>query len=314
MKIHRWQLSEAAKLTEVYNQQTVGIPGCFPLSAEEFEQGVCSQPEPKYPYKTLQLHAAKLIVGEEGGEIIGFAHVAKLKKERKACPEPAEWDRQIRYVGLIRFFTYRPTHRFLGQAILTEAQKYCRELELDEIQAFAPVSYHFYCLNARSLSCKMAHVLALFGINNYQIKPKYFFMRRQLCKENMADPILPNSELKIIVDDTEGQGILPNLRLQLWRGANRVGICNTSSGGTFCRAEQAQKYAYTTWIKVETEARKQGLGGYLIQKTFFELQNMGYKHVCADVRTTNYKAQMLHTQAGYQVTDTKYYALKSLNA
>jgi hypothetical protein len=305
MKIHRWQLSEAAKLSEVYNQQTVGIPCCFPLSAQEFEQGVCSQPEPIYPYKKLQLHAAKLIVGEEGGEIIGFAHVAKLKKETI--------HHKIRYVGLIRFLTYRPTHRLVGQAILTEAEKYCSELELDEIQAFDPVSYHFYCLNARSLSSKMTHILALFGINNYQIKPKYFSMRRQLAEEDMTDPILPNSELKIVVIQKEGQGILPNLRLELWRGTNRIGICNTSSGGMFCRAKPAPKYAYTTWIKVETEARRQGMARYLMQKTFFELQKIGYQHVCADVRTTNYKAQMLHTQAGYQVTDTKYYALKSLN-
>ena len=304
MQTHRWPLSSAAQLTELYNHQTAHIPACYPLSPHTFQQGIHTPPTPTYPYKTLQLEADQLIIGETNGKITAFVHIATLQKETISG--------QTTRIGLIRFLTYPSNQRSLGQALLTEAENYCRKLKLKQIEAFSPASYPFYCLNSRSLSSKMGHVLALLGLNGYQITPKYFFMGKKLAAENTSNPAQPDASLHVTATTIQTESKWPNLQLRLWHHTNPVGLCNTTSVGTFCQADSAQDHAYTTWIKVEPQARNQGLARYLLQKNCFELQKIGYQFLYADVRCTNYQAQMLHLQAGYHLLDTKYEALKEL--
>ena len=43
MKITFWDISQAAKLTDFYNEQIATVPYCYPVSPEEFERAVCYQ-------------------------------------------------------------------------------------------------------------------------------------------------------------------------------------------------------------------------------------------------------------------------------
>ena len=76
MKITYWDIADAAKLTDFYNEEFANLPYCYPVSPEEFKIGVRYHAEEDKPY--VDLSHEKLIVGEQDGEIVGFAHVAVL--------------------------------------------------------------------------------------------------------------------------------------------------------------------------------------------------------------------------------------------
>ncbi|MBC8230887.1 hypothetical protein H8E77_15155 [bacterium] len=118
MKIEFWDISQAAKLTDFYNEQIATVPYCYPVSPEEFERAVCYQ-----LHEALEKHKMnadkelavcserRLIVGEQNGEVVGFADIGRHESE----------DKERDAVGLIRFMTYRPGCRPIGQAILEHA-------------------------------------------------------------------------------------------------------------------------------------------------------------------------------------------------
>lgn len=301
MNIQYWSLAESAGLARFYNIHTAGIPGCFPVSEQEFVQGICEKPKPVYPYRSLELEKETLIVGMVQETIAGFAQVGRLKKVTVSgeCSTST---------GL-RFFTCLPSQQIIGKAILQEVERYCRTLNINIIEFCDPASYVFYCLNTKSLSARMLHVLGLLGDSSYEIRQKYFFMQRLLSGVTLPLPKLFDASLDVEVVEKAGSGDLPDLQVNIWCDSQRVGFCNTSSVGTFCRDKTAQESAYTTWIKVEAEWRKQGIARYLLQRTQLELQKIGYKHLYTDVRHNNYPAQLLHAQVGYQVVDSKYTAI-----
>ena len=220
--------------------------------------------------------------------------------------------------GALRFFSYLPTHREAGQAILTEIEKYCSQLGVKTISVCYPAGYYRYRLDGHRLSSAMLHVLALLGTNDYQIQPVYFFMHRQLLVEGLAEPALPGSHIRVeVIKNHIKQNNLPDsqphLYLYLWQGKKRIGLCQNALGSVLSQQPVIRHSAYVQWIKIEPEARQHGLGAYLLQRTLFELQNLGCRNVYADVRCKNYAAQMLHIQAGYQVIHCKYSASKLLN-
>ena len=81
-------------------------PICFPASPEEFESSVRFRAWEEIPHPNLSTE--KLIVGEQQGTIAGFAHVALASADESASED----------MGLIRFLTYPPGNRAVGQAIL----------------------------------------------------------------------------------------------------------------------------------------------------------------------------------------------------
>jgi hypothetical protein len=74
MKIAHWNVEDAGELFRVYNEQTAAIPHCYPVSQEEFEAGLLC---PRNDDHCRESHSEKIIVAEEDGEIVGFAHRAQ---------------------------------------------------------------------------------------------------------------------------------------------------------------------------------------------------------------------------------------------
>ena len=100
MEIQQWDITEAPKLTRVYNEQIAEVPYCYPVSPEEFEKGIRATKK--------HLHSDQLIIGKQNGEIIGFAHAAVEDKDTGGG--------KVESVGCIRFLTYERGHRPAGQA------------------------------------------------------------------------------------------------------------------------------------------------------------------------------------------------------
>lgn len=232
MELSPWHINDIAQLAEFYNQQVASIPFCYPVTGEELRRDVWSWEEEDPGY---DLYSEKLIVGLTDNRIVGFAHLAGLKETKEENPD----------AGLIRFLSYKPGHRELGQRILEAAEDYFGELGLDRIQAFFPKIYSFYRFDVPSLSDRMAHVHGLFGANGYRKYSGWYFMNRSLLE---TDSVLKAprivSGLEELVKTSNGEGNLPSLNIQLCRDRKTVAEIQCFSAGMQIHAPAAQKCAY----------------------------------------------------------------------
>ena len=141
MKIAYWDIAGAGNLVQVYNDQIAGVPHCYPVSREQFETGFTYHKFAGWGY-CEDIHSEKLIVGQQNGKIVGFADVAVARIEK---------DKKKEQRGFIRFLTYQPGCRSVGQAILEEAEKYLADSGMSQINAFRlhgrndHCGYNYYC-------------------------------------------------------------------------------------------------------------------------------------------------------------------------
>jgi len=59
------------------------------------------------------------------------------------------------------------------------------------------------------------------------------------CLGDVADPVLPDSDVKIEVNTQAGKGDRPNLTLLACRGGQQIGHCRSYSMGEYCQATEA---------------------------------------------------------------------------
>jgi len=299
LKILHWDVSEAGNLVHVYNEHVVDVPHCYPISREEFEIGIC---DPKNDRHCKELHSEKIIVGEQDGKIIGFAHVAfgRIKfSDRERCG------------GLIHFLTYQAGYRQIGQAILEECEKYLRDLGASQIWAFQNgCNYRFYHLDFGNLSDQMGHVYALLRMNGYEINEGEIFMEQP--EYSVTEPVLPDEQVEIIVKKEPGRGVLPGLEVRALRKGKEIGICESGSAGDCCRAGEAQSTFFTHWLGVKEGEQGKGWGRYLLHRTLWEMRKIGYKDAVISTDWENYRALLFYTNYGYRVTDTVYGFVKKI--
>jgi GNAT superfamily N-acetyltransferase len=298
MKIMHWNAADAGKLAHVYNEQVAGVPHCYTVSPEEFEAGLR---DPKNDRHCKKLHSEKLIVGEQDGKIIGFAHVAGGN---------IEFSDRKRSGGVIHFLTYRPGYRPVGQAILKECEKYLRGLGADQIWAFQnDCNYRFHHLDFGNLSDRMGHVYALFRMNGYEVDEGEIFMEER--EYSITEPVPLDDQVEITVKQEPGRGVLPGLIVRALRNGKEIGICESGSAGECCQASEAQDWFFIHWLDVEEKEQGKGWGRYLLQRTRWEMRKIGYRNAVISTDWRNYRALLFYTNYGYRVTDTVYGFVKS---
>jgi len=302
-----WDIENAGDLVHVYNEQFAGIPHCYPVLPDEFEIGIRYRKNADEPYE--ELHSEKFVVSEQNGKIIGFSDVVIVETEEKE------------HIGLLRFLTYQPGCRSVGQAILKESERYLRGLGMDEIRAFRitynedDFSYRFYHLGFGLVSDKTTHIGALLRMNGYQINAREqgeVFMDQ--LGYNVDEPVLPDKSAEIVVEQQPGRGILPGLTVHAFRGEKEIGVCKSLSVGQYCQADKAQDWVFIKWLGVEEEERAKGWGRYLLQRNLWEMRKIGYKNTVISADITNHRAQLFYTNYGYHVVDTTYGFVKKLMA
>ncbi|HIE27392.1 TPA: GNAT family N-acetyltransferase [Candidatus Poribacteria bacterium] len=308
MQVEYWDVANAGELVHVYNEQLSGVPHCYPVSPEEFEIGIRYRKDADEPYE--ELHSEKIIVCRQNGKILGFADVALVETEA---------DGQKKHKGLIRFLTYQPGYRPVGQVILTEAERYLRDLGMNQITVFRiaydddDFSYRFYQLGFGLVSDRMGHVYALFRMNGYEINRREqgeIFMDQP--EYSVDEPVLPDSRVEIVVKQKPGRGILPGLTVQAFRSGREIGICKSFSVGRYCQASEAQDWCFIKWLGVEEEERGKGWGRYLLQRNLWEMRKIGYKNTVISADIKNYRAQLFYTNYGYRVVNTGYGLVKNI--
>lgn len=300
MKITFWGMSEAAKLTDFYNQQIATLSYGYPVLPEEFERSFCYQfgeaLEKHKPVKELAAFSErKLIVGSQDRKIVGFAHVGKQEMEGGE-------------IGHIRFMTYRPGCRPVGSAILEAAENYFRDLGLSRFEAFRG-GYYVFRFGNGALPTSMWHVHALFGINGYRFatwedgeRVGWFFFHFPHYPIKTHPP--PSLDLEVDIQQISGRGELPNLEILLRRNGGIIGSSWSVSGEHYCLNPEARTVFCTESFGLyEPEDRGKRLGRYLMQLTLWEMRKLGYQTATLCCSLPNYRAHLLYTNTGYRVVD-----------
>lgn len=301
MKIYHKEVADSKDLVRVFNDQLKDIPYFYHVSPKEFENEIVNRNNPSNPNADLQ--SEKIIVGEQDGKILGFAHVSIGELKNWGDPKKG---------GFIHFMTYKSGYRPIGQAILEECERYLKELGIEQIWVFMNSgNYCFYHLGFGYLSDKMAHIVGLFRMNKYETDIGEIFLSYPDYK--VSKPILPDKQIKINIVKEDSKGTLPNLHVKASRNDNEIGECYSVSLGEFYRAKEAQDSFFTKWLGVNEEFQGKGLGKYLLQRMFWEMRKIGYKNAIISTNVKNYRAQLLYTNFGYKITDTSYALGKKFN-
>ena len=305
VKITYWDIANAGELVSVYNAQLTEIPHCYPVSPEEFQAGVSFQKDGDGLNENL--HSQKIIVGEYGGRIVGFADVAVVSN--------IDEDGQEECQGLIRLLTYQRGCRQVGQALLEEAESYLSGLGQDQIKAFrisygVDYCYRFYNLGFGLVSDRTSHICALFRMNGYDVCGGEIFMSQPGYE--VDEPVAPDNQLEISVDTHAARGNLPGLVVRALGGGNELGTCKSLSVGDYCRSAEAQDWIFVKWLGVEENGRTNGWGRYLLQRNLWEARKLGYKNTVISCDVKNPRAQLFYTNYGYRVADTAYGFTKRL--
>lgn len=220
MNVEYYDVNKANDLVYVYNDQLKDTPYFYSVMPEEFEDGIRNRINQD---EKTSLDSEKIIVGKQNDEILGFSHVSVGKANQFGKEKEG---------GFIHFFTYKVGYRSLGQAILTESEKYLYSFNVPQIWAFLHASsYRFYHLGFGHISDRIAHVYGLFGINGYKIDIGEVFM--SYPRYRVPEPILPDDMIRIVVTKKEGRGLLPNLHVQAFYNDNEIGECISVSFGEF---------------------------------------------------------------------------------
>ena len=297
MNLEDWDLANISDLTPFYNRQIEPLPYCYPVSVEEFDWGVRYDRYKNETHHLDRLHSHQVIVSKQGGEVVGFAHISIENDEDTGKQN-----------GVIRFLSYVPGNREVGQTLLDEAESRFRAAEIGRIYAFlTPYVYRFYFLGY-GVTEQQGHVTGLLGMNGYEIDRGEILMVWPHFE--VTEPVLKDSSVEIQVQPFDGYGMLPGLEVYAFRNGERFAQCQNFSVGHRMRAAEAQDQTFMRWMGVNDSVHGQGWGRYLLQRALWEEQQLGYKHALISASTRNHAALLFYTNYGYRVTDTWYEYVK----
>jgi ribosomal protein S18 acetylase RimI-like enzyme len=306
MNLKYWDVAEAPGLTQTYNDQIVGMPHCYPVSQDEFEEGFTHQ-KARYKGYSEDIHSEKLIVCEDNGVILGFSDVAIAETEHNGNREQK---------GFIRFLTYKYGRRSVGQTILKESEKYLLDFGVKQIKAFRILyiydhcGYKCYHLGYSLLSDKLGHIHALFGMNGYQMSGGEIFMNQPAY--HVDEPILTDKSLDITVEFQNGLAVLPKLIVRAFRNGKEIGVCESASAGECSWSKDAQDWVFIECLGIEESDQGKGLGRYLLQRNLWEMHKIGYKNTVISTDWNNFRALLFYTNYGYKVVDTAHEFIKNI--
>ncbi len=292
MEILQYTSDLQAPVTQFYNRLTAKVPHCYPIKEEEFAQAMLGVTGQTDDIDDVLDHETAFIAMQNGA-VRALVHVGCYPKE----------DDNQENVGNIRFFGYERGERHVGQKLLEKTEEYLKTFNVTRITVFSSYRYRFYLLEFARLSNTLDQVQSLLGFNGYHRHNGWVF----LDWENYdAKPISPPIPITLSVDWKEGRGKLPNCTVTANRDSEKVGECESVSGGEFSSHADAQDWVYTEWLGIEDDFQGQGLGKYLLFYSLHEMQKVGYRHASISTSLDNHRALLLYSNCGYKVVDWTY--------
>jgi GNAT superfamily N-acetyltransferase len=285
MEIVRFEPGMAAGVARCYNDLIEPVPECHPVPGDTFRSVEA--------LSHRRVRDEEIAVAQEGGEVVGFVHVgialpAKGDEEPKGEP------------GVIRLLSYRVGQRPVGQALLEWAEQWARHRKRKAVVAWeAELRYPFYHFGYAHLSQRIGHVRALFGRNGYQeLGGELYFTWPNFTPPKAERPPL-DFDLKVEWRKGPAGRWLSVAALQ--RG-QKVGHCNIDLGQQ-SPGPHAKDWCYcdALWVTERLQGRR--LGTFLLSTALTEMHQAGCKHAAISTGGTNYRAQLMYANMGFQVTD-----------
>lgn len=293
MEIVQYTPKLQSAVTEFYNRLTANVPHCYPVKEEEFAlamrgiNGKADKNEGGLGFETA-------FVAIESRAVQAFIHVGIGQvDENRRTP-----------VGVIRFLGYERGARRAGQAALEKAEAYLEVCNVSHIDAFsADHRYRFYHFQNAGLSDGLDHVQALLGLNGYQYCSGEVF----LDWENYSVTPVPSSvPVTFSVEWEQGRGQCPNCTVHAYLDNEKIGGCESVSGGEFSSHPDAQDWLHTIGLNIKDPYQGQGIGHYLLQYSLQEMHKAGYRHATISTNWENYRAFLFYSNCGYRAVDWTY--------
>ncbi|MBN1460870.1 MAG: GNAT family N-acetyltransferase [Armatimonadetes bacterium] len=285
MEIVPFEPKMAEAVARCYNELIEPVPHCYPVTKKHFSS-----------VKALdhwRLRDEEIAVAREGREIVGFVDVAKATPTK-------QWELPPGEPGVIRFLAYRVGERAIGQALLEWAEDQLRgQGETDVIGWHGGLRYRFYHFGWAHLSERIGHVRGLFGMNAYREFDSELFLT--WCDYDPPVSARPNLDFDLKIDWSEGS-IGRRLAVSAMQGEDRLGRC-TMDWGQHSPSPESKLWCYCDGLGVEDRAQGKRLGMYLLTYALAEMKEVGCRHAAISTNGTNYRAQLMYTNMGYQVTD-----------
>ena len=301
MEILPYTPDMVSSVTGFYNRLTVGVPHCYPVEEKEFAHAMRGVTHGVKDSEILDSEAA--FAAMKRNSVLGFAHVGIGQTgDNRAVEE-----------GIIRFLGYERGARQAGQAVLEKVEAYLIARNVSQIWAFsAGCVYPFYHFEDACLSNALDHVHALLGFNGYRRSEG---TEGWVCfdwKDYAVTPTPLTVPVTLSVHWREGRGVRPNCDVVAHLDGERIGVCESVSGGKFSSHPDAQNWFYTAGIDVEDAFQGQGIGRYLLQRALEEMHSVGYRHAAITGHCENYRALLFYGNCGYRVADWTYEYHKKL--
>jgi len=285
MEIVPFEPNMAAGIARCYNQLIAPVPECYPVSEERFASVQSLAHE--------RLRDEEIAVARQRGEVVGFVHVGvalPVEHYQELEGEP----------GVIRFLSYRPGERSVGQALLEWAEAWARNRERDAVVAWeAELRYPFYHFGYAHLSERIGHVRALMGMNGYREPGGELYLTWPHFTPPKTER--PPFDFDLQVEWREG----PTerwLSVRATQGEERVGRCNMDLRQQ-SPAPDAQQWCYCGELWVRERLQGKRLGMFLLATALSEMRAVGCTHAAISTGANNYRAQLMYTNLGFQVVD-----------
>lgn len=296
--------SRIGDLVAIYNAHVANIPLCDPTSSPRFSEA----PSWRDSEQEGRVHEQALLVAIEHREPVGFVHLAI---GRFPGPE-LRGDQSERETGTIRFFAYPRGRREVGQSLLHAAEAHLSARDVGRILAFPNTGgYVFHRYAFGELSDRCGHVVALLGMNGYDIARGEVFFGWRDYETVTPEPV--DKEAEVTVRQVhEKRDCLPGVSVTVKLRGQLVGVCEVHSFGNWGWSSESQATFGLGPIDVEASFQGQGWGRFLLQTACAEARQIGYRHMATSTDWRNFRARLFYANYGCDDLDTAYSFLKEL--
>jgi GNAT superfamily N-acetyltransferase len=287
MQLLPFEPGMAPALARCYNALIADVPNCHPVPAEQFGRlEVLASTRRAIREETM-------MVAEVEGEIAGFVHVGI------APPPEAPWHPQGE-PGILRFLSYRPGQRPVGQALLDWAESWARERGRSALLAWDMGHvYGFYHFQYAHLSERIGHVRALHGMVGYlEHDSELFFLWRDFAPPAPARPALDFEVSTDLQDGPYG----PRVEVTALQQGARIGLCRMDRGQP-SPAPDAQDWCFCDELDVSGPFQGQRLGHFLLSTGLGLMREAGCRHAAISTNEQNHRAALMYTNLGYRFAD-----------
>jgi GNAT superfamily N-acetyltransferase len=304
MDIVEFEPVMAADVARCYNELIEGLPYCCPVLPARFLDA-------RHLACPLCREESLLVARVAGGDVAGFVHtgIAAAPGDEERCDQDEP--------GIIRFLSYRPGQRRVGEALLEAAENWVRERRRPRVMAWSnDYLYPFYHSPFAHMSDRLGHLHPLFYLAGYRMLfSELIFEWPDFDPPRTTRPELVFDQRSERRDDVTmgGRTLKPVLKLRALQDSVELGSCEMTGWREGYAWREAADWCFCASLMVKDEVRGRGLGKFLLATGLAEMRKAGFRHAGVSTDWDNYRAQLFYTNLGYRLRDRTFAFEKDLS-